>query len=364
MHGMTGDRRAFLARLLRTAAAGGAGATTLSILHRTRAADGPKPDRKTMPTSIIDTHQHLWDGTSLRLPWLEDAPEVLRQSHATREYLQAIEGLGIDRAVYMEVDADPDQQAEEAEQVLALCRNPGAPTVAAVIGGRPEEAGFGAHVERFAAHREIAGFRRVLHVDSTPPGFCLGERFTASVRGLGERDLSFDLCLRPRELGDGVRLAKACPGTRFILDHCGNADPKAFLPERLRGGEPPWHDVDGWKRDIDALAARENVVCKISGIVARVSNAGWDEEALAPIVAFCLDAFGPDRVVFGSDWPVCLLRATLSEWVHALAAIVADRPQGEQDRLWHANAERLYRLAGPAPEPKGAQAPEPSNPGG
>lgn len=290
---------------------------------------------------IIDTHQHLWDLEKFKLPWLAGAPEVLRQSYRTQEYLAATRGLNV-QAIYMEVDVNPAQHDAEAEHIVRLCRSDEHPTTAAVVGGRPAAADFAEYVRRLKESPEIKGVRQVLHVPETPPGFCLQDEFVRGVQLLGPHGLTFDLCLRPAELQDGAALAERCPETRFIVDHCGNADPKAF--RRAAGDEKPWHDADAWRRDMDALARRTNVVCKISGIVARAPR-GWTADDLAPIVNHCLDAFGPERVVFGSDWPVCLLGASLQAWVEALEQIVANRPQSEQDRLWRDNARRIYGLA-------------------
>jgi predicted TIM-barrel fold metal-dependent hydrolase len=157
--------------------------------------------------------------------------------------------------------------------------------------------------------------------------------------------LSFDLCLRPKDLSDGIKLAEKCPDTRFILDHCGNADPKAFLKpgdSRLAKVRPD-HEVEPWKRDISLLAKRPNVICKISGIIARIPRE-WRTDDLAPIVNHCLDEFGPDRVIFGSDWPVCLLGSKLANWVTALRQIIANRSSTEQRKLLSDNAALTYGL--------------------
>lgn len=292
-------------------------------------------------TPIIDTHQHLWDLSSQRLPWLESAPEVLRRSYTTRDYLEASRGLGVAKAVYMEVDVAPEQHVAEADRVLAICRDPETPTVAAVLGGRPASADFGDYLARFQDAPEVKGIRQVLHGPTTPPGFCLRPEFVQGIRLLGKAGLRFDLCLRPAELGDGVKLVDRCPDTRFIVDHCGNADPTAF--RKQAGDAKSSHDPDAWRRDMDALAKREHVICKISGIVAKAPE-GWTPDDLAPVVNHCLDAFGPDRVVFGGDWPVCLLGASYRQWVEALRAIVANRSPAERRKLFHDNAQRFYGL--------------------
>jgi predicted TIM-barrel fold metal-dependent hydrolase len=212
-----------------------------------------------------------------------------------------------------------------------------------VIGGSPASQDFKEYLVRHAASGLVKGVRQVLHAPKAPRGKCLTDEFVRGVRILGKRGLSFDLCMRPTELADAVRLSELCPETRFILDHCGNADPKAFQAKR-DPSDKPLHEVDEWRRGIDALAARSNVICKISGIVARAPK-GWQARDLAPIVNHCLDAFGPDRVVFGGDWPVCLLGAALREWVEALRQIVAGRSLADQRKLWSANARRFYGLA-------------------
>jgi len=295
------------------------------------------------PAAIIDTHQHLWDSKRVKQAWLESAPEILRATYGPTEYAAATRGLSI-RTVYMEVDVVVEDQNKEAVYVVGLCKDKAELTKAAVIGGHPASPGFAKYVESHLAGGFVKGVRQVLHADTTPAGYGLADDFVRGVRWLGEKGLSFDLCLRPSDLADGVKLSEKCPDTRFILDHCGNGDPKAFHPE-LAPSEKPWHEVDIWRRGIADLAKRPNVVCKISGIVARAPK-GWKAEHLSEIVNHCLDSFGPDRVVFGSDWPVCLLGAPLMDWVTALRAIVAKRSAEEQAKLWAGNARKMYGLAG------------------
>ena len=283
---------------------------------------------------IIDTHQHLWDLSQFRLPWLEGGGS-LATSHLPGDYAAATEGLPVVKTVYMEVDVDSAQHEDEAAYVVDLCRDPENPMAAAVIGGRPASPDFGAYLDRVTAGEAkayIKGVRQTLHGGGTPPGFCLSDDFVRGVRLLGERGLSFDLCLRPGELADGAALTERCPETRFILDHCGNA------PVR------PGADLSEWKRGLDAVAARPNVVCKISGIVAGAEPDAWTPNDLAPAVLHCAAAFGPDRIMFGGDWPVCTRAATLRQWVEALQIIVAGWSEEDRRKLFADNAARFYRL--------------------
>lgn len=291
---------------------------------------------------IIDTHQHLWDRRALNLPWLKTAPEVLRQDFLTTDYQKAFAGLNV-KAVYMEVDVATSDHIKEADGIVAQCRAGNTPTIAATIGGRPASAEFESYVKHYAGNGIVKGLRQVLHGPSTPQGFCLSGDFVRGVQTLGKHGLNFELTMRPTELQDGAKLIKQCPDTRFVLDHCGNGDPKAFNP-KLAPGLKRSCTVEEWKRGIDSIAAISGVMCKISGIVAFVPPEKWHAEDLAPVVNHCLDAFGPDRVFFGGDWPVCLLGSPVRGWVDALKQIISSRPAGEQRKLWSANATRFYGL--------------------
>ncbi len=281
---------------------------------------------------IVDTHQHLWDLSRFRLPWIQKGSPLAR-SFVIKDYLTATAGLNVVKAVYMEVDVEPKQQNAEADYVIDLCRQGKTPTVAAVISGRPASKDFAKYVGRFKGSRYIKGLRQVLHGPTTPAGTCLRPAFVAGIRLLGELGLSFDLCMRAAELPDAVKLVEACPGTRFILDHCGNANVQA-------------KDRTQWRRDMARIAQCKNVVGKVSGIVASARPGKWTADDLAPIVNHTLDVFGPDRVMFGGDWPVCTLAATYRQWVEALRAIVRNRKEADQRKLFHDNAVRFYGLKG------------------
>ena len=295
---------------------------------------------------IVDTHQHLWDTAQFSLPWLDwDGMDLLRKNHLMSDYLAAADGAHIAKTVYMEVDVTPAQRVEEVEFVIGLCAADDNPMVGMVIGGSPGEEGFRAYIDRFKDSNFIKGVRLVLHVPDAEQGRCLQEDFVADVQYLGEVGLSFDLCMWPGELGDAVGLVDQCLDTCFIVDHCGNADLQIVSGVTEYDPANPFsHTKEQWQRDMAALGEREHVVCKISGIIARAPE-GWSADSLAPTVNHCLDSFGPDRVVFGGDWPVCNMGASLGEWAAVLREIVCGRPEEDQAKLLAGNAERLYGLA-------------------
>lgn len=291
---------------------------------------------------IVDCHQHLWDLTKFKLPWVMPG-SLMAKNYGMEEYQKAAEGLHIAQAVYMEVDVAADEKTKEAQHLIEICKSGKFPTRSAVIGGEPGNAGFAKYANQFKGSPYIKGVRQVLHSESAAKGMCLEKQFVKSVQLLGELGMSFDLCMRPTELLDGGKLCDLCPDTRFILDHCGNADVTAFHVTKRPPKAEPEHEVEQWKKDIAAVATRKNVICKISGVIARMPT-DWPTETLAPIVNHCLDSFGPERVIFGSDWPVCLLGGSYKAWVHGLLAIIAERPLGERKKLLHDNAVAFYGL--------------------
>ena len=203
--------------------------------------------------------------------------------------------------------------------------------VAAVISGRPASDAFPKYIGQFKDSAYIKGVRQVLHGDGHAAGL-LPRREVHPGRPAARRHGQE---LRPlhaaKELPDAAKLIDACPDTRFILDHCGNADVQA-------------KDRSQWQKDIAEVAKRKNVVCKVSGIVASAEPGKWTADDLAPIVNHTMEVFGPDRVMFGGDWPVCTMAATYKQWVEALKTIVADRTPEEQKKLFHDNAVRFYGL--------------------
>ena len=288
---------------------------------------------------IVDTHQHLWDLSRFRLPWLKAGGELTRD-FTMADYRKATKGLGVTKSVYMEVAVAPDQKLAEAEHIVEVCADKSNPTCAAVIGGLILEDGFKDYIMRFASSPYIKGVRHALN----NPGQFEDDRLIQNLRLLGSLNMSFDLVVPATLIGQAAKLLERCGDTRFILDHCGNADPLAFTPN-LEWGRKPQHDPDAWKRGIETLARQPNVICKISGIIARVPKGRANAEVLSPVVNHCLDTFGPDRVIFGSDWPVCTRGAPLRVWTNLLHEIVRERSSAEQRKLFRRNADRFYGLA-------------------
>ncbi|MBB3388139.1 putative TIM-barrel fold metal-dependent hydrolase [Rhizobium sp. BK275] len=273
---------------------------------------------------FIDTHLHVIDRSALNYPWLANVPDLDRD-FLYETYATEAKRCGITKVLHMEVDVDPVIMQAETDYISRL----GDLVAGAIVSCRPEEDGFAAYLERQKADPFVKGFRRVLHV--VPDDISEGALFRENVRRLSGTGLTFDLCTLPHQVSKVVALADAAPDVQFVLDHCGNPDIKsnAFEP---------------WSRGIAEIARRPNVAAKISGIVTNADPATWTAENLRPYIEHVISSFGWDRVVWGSDWPVCTLANGLSTWVAATQAVLSGTAQTERSQLLHGNAQRLWKL--------------------
>jgi predicted TIM-barrel fold metal-dependent hydrolase len=277
---------------------------------------------------LVDTHLHLIDQSRLGYPWLSGEP-ALSRDFPYAEYARDALRAGITDVLHMEVDVAASDMAAEIEFVREQSQKPGSLIRGAISACRPEDQDFPAMLERALADPFVKGFRRVLHV--VPDDISQGALFRDNVKRLSGTRLTFDICMFPRQAKLALALADLAPDVTFILDHCGVPD--------IKGG-----DFDAWKRGISELAARPNITAKISGIVAYADSGAWAAETLRPYVEHVIDRFGWNRVVWGSDWPVCTLGGGLLAWVAATHAVLSGCSEDERDSLFWKNADRIWKL--------------------
>ncbi|TPJ82657.1 amidohydrolase [Mesorhizobium sp. B2-6-2] len=277
---------------------------------------------------IIDTHLHLIDQGALRYPWLSGVP-ALNRDFSYAEYAADARRSGIEAVLHMEVDVDPADIAAETAHVKSIAGQAGSLLKGAIASCRPEEAGFEAYLETVKAEPFVKGFRRVLHV--VPDDVSEGALFRQNIKRLAGTGLTFDLVVLPHQIPKAMALADLAPDVQFVLDHCG-------VPDIKGNAEHPWRE------HMEAIAKRPNVTAKISGVVAYADPATWTLETLRPYVEHTIRCFGWDRVIWGSDWPVCTLGGGLTTWVAATHALLAGASDSERTRLLSGNARRLWRL--------------------
>lgn len=276
---------------------------------------------------LVDTHQHLWDLKQFPYTWCADI-SALNRSFTLQDYVAESAGLGIAKAVFMECDVDEPHQLAEAEHIQQLAQE--TPLIAGIIAsGRPERPDFAEHLDRLVQLPKLRGVRRILHTQ--PDELSQSSLFAENLRRLPSLGLTFDLCVLARQLPIAIDLVDRCPEVTFVLDHCGVPDVKAG-------------DLDPWRQHVVALAERSNVCCKISGLVAYADPETWTVDDLRPWVEHVISCFGWDRVVWGGDWPVCTLSASLKDWVEATHELFRSVSAEERAALYHRNAERIYRV--------------------
>ena len=263
---------------------------------------------------IIDTHQHLWDLDLFRYSWLDSLP-ALNRSFRMSDYLAAAQGLNVVKSVHLEADVDELYMLAETRHRLALAEQPDNPLEGIVACARPESEDFKSYLDHIAGHPKLKGIRRVLHTQPDEVGQRL--TFINNVGTLAAYGLSFDVCVLARQLPIAIKLVSKCPDVVFILDHCG-------APQVME------RNLDPWRSYIAEIARFPNVCCKISGLVAYADPQRWTAEDLRPFIEHAIASFGWDRVLFGSDWPVCTLSASYQQWVEALQAITQGAGEAKQ----------------------------------
>lgn len=274
---------------------------------------------------IIDTHLHLVYQDRFSYPWLANAPALNRQ-WTVEDYWAEATPLGIEAAIHMEVDVAEKDMLAETQFVTELHPR----VVGAIAAARPEYKDFPDYLQEIAEVRGLRGLRRILH--TVPDEISQSDRFVENIQRLANYKLPFDLCYRADQLPIAKKLVVQCPDVQFILDHCGV--PKVEEQE-----------LDPWRSYIRDLAALPNVVAKVSGVVA-YAGPNWTVATIRPFIEHVIESFGWDRVVWGSDHPVCTRTASLTRWVNALQEIIAGASEDEKARLLHRNAERIYRVMG------------------
>ena len=278
--------------------------------------------------NLIDTHVHFWDPAHLRYDWLAGSPSLNQVYRPDRLPAQG-DGWRLERLVFVQADCAPEQGRAEVEWVSTLAADH--PLISGIVAFAPLEHGERARddVEWLARQPLVKGVRRLIQAEE--PGFVVQPDFVQGVALLANHGLSFDLCLRNDQLPEAIELVRQCPAVSFVLDHIGNPDIEA-------GRRDPW------RQDIAGLAALPNVVCKLSGVVTRANNQHWKPADLRPYIDHVLDVFGPERLMYGSDWPVVTLATTYGRWLELVLDVVSDLSTAERGSVLSTTAAAVYGL--------------------
>ena len=274
----------------------------------------------------LDAHQHFWHFDPVRDSWIDEDMQVIRRDFLPDELSPHLSEHGIDGSIA--VQASPF--LEENDFLLGLAAEHrfilGVVGWIDLCGAEAKE-----QLRHYHQQKRFVGVRHIVQAEG--PGFMDRPDFRAGLSLLANLGLTYDLLIHHHQLAEAIRLVAAFPDQPFVLDH---------LAKPVIAGQPDREWVD----QLHSLARHENVSCKLSGMVTETAVPDWTPQLLKPYVETVLEAFGPDRVMYGSDWPVCLVDATYTQQLDALRYACDQLSGNERDRLFGDNAAKFYGIDG------------------
>jgi len=284
---------------------------------------------------LIDTHLHLWDPDLFDYPWLDEIPPLRRKFGPTE--LAAASTPADDELreyVFMQADCTASQATAEVDWVTSLA---GDAPIRGIIAFAPVEnhVGLGKALDHYASRPLVKGIRRLLQ--SEPADFSQSNAFLDGARRVAAAGLTFDACVTSEQLPQVALLARNVPELPIILDHLGKpAIGETGIADRL--------GFDRWRDDLRTVAAEPNVWVKLSGLPAQ-STPAWTPSLFTPYLDTAIEAFGADRMVFGSDWPASSQQSSYQRWQEFVHNWLTTSTGGEgADNVRFANAQHVYRL--------------------
>lgn len=279
-----------------------------------------------MTERVVDSHQHFWDLSRLDYPWMSPAVEVLRRNFLPQDLRPLLLAEGVHQTVLVQAH----QSKAEARWLLELAKSTDfiAGVVAWVDLTSPA---LGKDLDELQRHTKFKGIRHMIH-DEPDEGWMIRADVVAGFRELERRDIPYDLLVRPQHLKFVPQLREQCPRLRLVIDH--------IAKPLIAAGK-----VAGWDRDIERVAALPNVWCKLSGMITEARWEGWTPEDLTPYVAHVVGCFGYDRVMFGSDWPVCNLAGSYQRVTDALRQTLGPLSAEDSAKIWGRSARQFYQLS-------------------
>ena len=273
----------------------------------------------------IDSHQHFWRYDAVRDAWITDAMAVLKRDFLPEHLAPELDANGVDASIAVQAD----QSENETIYLLGLAeKNPGIAGVVGWVDLRARDVG--QRLEHFSRFPKLRGFR---HIAQSEPDdrFLVQDQFVAGVAQLRTFGFTYDILTYPKQLPAAIELATRLPGQRFVVDHLAK-------PEIKSAKTAPW------AAEMKEIARNRNVFCKLSGLVTEADWNRWKADDFKPYLDVIFEAFTPDRLMFGSDWPVCLLAATYRQVKQLITDYVKGFSRSDQQNIFGGNASRFYGL--------------------
>jgi len=278
---------------------------------------------------LLDTHMHLVYRDKASYGWTKDIPPLAEDNFTFEDYNILTKGLGIGGSLFMETGVDDPDYQKEIRFVHSLENNSNSGLRGLIASIRPEnDEGFETWLNE-TIEMGVVGYRRILHV--VPDEMSQSDTFRRNVRKIGKSGKPFDMCFLPKQLPVALELAQACDNTSMVLNHCG-------VPNIASD------EIDPWRKDIEALAQMPNIICKLSGLMAYCAPGTSSLEKIQPYVDHILKCFGPNKMVWGSDWPVVNLGKGLPEWITVTRKILDKLSTNEANAIANNTAQKVYKV--------------------
>lgn len=274
----------------------------------------------------LDAHQHFWNYETARHSWITDDMAVIRRDYLPGDLQPLLRQNGMEGCIAVQAD----QTEKETNFLLQLAEENN--FIKGIVGWTDLQS---AQVEErllyYQQFSKIKGFRHVLQGEL--PGFMLQPAFLRGIKALGKFDFSYDILIFPQHLAAALELVKLFPDQQFVIDHIAKPVIKAGL-------------IEDWKRGIKAIGQCPNVFCKVSGMVTEADFRQWKKEDFTPYLDVVTEAFGINRVLFGSDWPVCQVAASYGQMLSIVTEYFSTFSMEEQRLFFGGNAKKFYRIDG------------------
>jgi L-fuconolactonase len=272
----------------------------------------------------IDSHQHFWQYNTTDYGWMSDEHQVIRKDFLPDDIKPLLDAGSINGTIAVQAR----QILEETDFLLELASQHS--FIKGVVGWIPLcDSSVEDHLAHYAANQNIVGFRHVVH-DEPDDDFILRPDFNAGVKALIRYDLCYDILIFEKHLPQTIQFVDKHPNLPMVVDH--------IAKPRIQKAEFD----HAWAKNIHQLGERDHVYCKLSGMVTEVRDETWDMALLKPYLDVVLEAFGPQRLMFGSDWPVCLLKSEYLRWLDALTHLIDPLTVSEKEAIMGGTAAGFY----------------------
>ncbi len=273
----------------------------------------------------IDSHQHFWKFNPIRDSWITDEMSVIQRDFYPEDLALVLKKNDIDACVAVQAD----QSLEETMFLLNLAEEND--FVKAVVGWIDLKAdNIAEQLTEFSSQKKLAGFRHILQAEPDLE-FMLHPKFLRGIAALKKHDFTYDILIFPKHLLVAQKFVARFPDQAFVLDHIAKPYIKAGL-------------IADWKKDIESLAKFDNIQCKVSGIITEANWNTWTFQEIKPYLDVVFEAFGTDRIMFGSDWPVCLLAGEYAQVKGIIEAYTQGFSTTEKAKIFGENAAKFYKI--------------------